>query len=38
MSPKCADVAVRGGGLDLDGDEPGRCGEAHDASLKRDTS
>ncbi|MHC9291926.1 hypothetical protein ACRCUN_05630 [Mycobacterium sp. LTG2003] len=35
---ECADVAVRGGVLDLDGDEPGRRGEARDASSKSGTS
>ncbi len=35
---ECADVAVRGGVLDIDGDEPGRRGEARDASSKCGTS
>ncbi|WP_268778324.1 hypothetical protein [Mycolicibacterium elephantis] len=40
MSPnvaECAEVDVRGGVLDIDGDEPSRRGEAHDASSKRGT-
>ena len=31
------EVDLRGGVLDLDGDEPGRRGEAHDASSKKGT-